>query len=50
MIALASSASGPTLRLFNREGDPLVILESDDEGTGTVNLWRNDGTGRSFSP
>jgi hypothetical protein len=50
MIALASSPAGPTLRVFNRAGDPLAILEADDSGNGSLALWRKDGTGKAITP
>jgi hypothetical protein len=50
LIALASSPAGPTLRLFNRFGEPAITLDSTEEGKGAVGVWNRDGTGRTVSP
>ncbi len=45
-IALASHPTGPSLRLFNPEGHPVMAIESDDDGAGEIRLWSKDGPGR----
>ncbi|MCP3903820.1 MAG: hypothetical protein GY715_09315 [Planctomycetes bacterium] len=50
LVALASRASGPSLRVFNALGTPAVTIESDTEGNGTVSVWKPDGAGRSLEP
>ncbi|TVQ51670.1 MAG: hypothetical protein EA377_11895 [Phycisphaerales bacterium] len=44
-IALASHPTGPSLRLFNPEGHPVVALESDEDGAGEIRMWSKDGPG-----
>lgn len=55
LVALATRASGPSLRLFGKQGAPMVSIETEvdvesDEEQGTIGVWRQDGSGRSFRP
>ncbi|MBT8486384.1 MAG: hypothetical protein KJO43_12455, partial [Phycisphaerae bacterium] len=44
-----SRPSGPTVRIFNRDGVPAVTLEPDETGQGTLGLWDTDGEGRTIA-
>ncbi|NNF42043.1 MAG: hypothetical protein HKN62_03160 [Phycisphaerales bacterium] len=48
-VAIASRPSGPTVRIFNRDGVPAVTLEPDETGQGTLGLWDTDGEGRTIA-
>lgn len=50
LVAIASNPLGPTLRVFNSDGEAAVTLESNENGHGTVGVWRRDGTGRALTP
>ena len=50
LIALASQSSGPTIRLFNTNGEAAVTLEPNENGEGEVSVWGSDGNGNTMRP
>jgi len=50
LIALASNELGPALRVFNRDGQPVMSLESDADGNGVFGVWKASGEGRTIKP
>ncbi len=49
-VAIASRASGPSLRVFNQHGEAVVTLESDEQGRGVIGAWDREGSGRTLTP
>lgn len=49
LIALASGAHGPALRLFNRSGASIISLDADPSGSGEIGVWHEDGTGTTIT-
>jgi len=50
LIALATNELGPALRIFNRTGQPVMTLESDQDGHGVLGIWKAAGEGRTLKP
>lgn len=50
LISIASRVNGPLLHLFNREGRPVITLETDDQESGEIGIWKADGSGRVWQP
>lgn len=50
LAAIASRPVGPTLRLFNQFGEPVVTLQCTEDGSGEVGVLNRDGAGRFIAP
>ena len=49
LIALATREAGPTMRIFNVDGEVAITLELDEEEGGRVVVYDRDGLGRGLS-
>ena len=48
-LATGMIDTGPLFQIYNRFGEPVVMLESNENGAGEVNIQDRDGTGRRIS-
>jgi len=50
LIAVASRPAGPTLRIYNTQGDPIVVLQATEDNDGEIGVISSDGSGRFVTP
>lgn len=50
LIAIASRPAGPTLRVFNAQGEPIVVLQSTEDNAGEIGVLDEEGGGRFVTP
>lgn len=45
LVALATQPNGPTVRIFNMLGEPIITLDAVEGGDGEIGVFNRDGAG-----